>query len=60
MKDVVKIGAFAGDKKSMRSTSFACTILAITFAIPLATLVKAIYVAWPRQSDAAFDDHTVL
>jgi arylsulfatase len=37
MKDVVEIGAFAGDKKSMRSTSFACTILAITFAIPLAT-----------------------
>ena len=37
MKDVVKIGAFAGDKKSMRSTSFVCTILAITFAIPLVT-----------------------
>ncbi len=32
----------------------------VFFAIPLATLVKAIYVAWPRQSDAAFDDHTVL
>ena len=32
----------------------------VFFAIPLATLVKAIYVAWPRQSDAAFDDHPVL
>ena len=32
----------------------------VFFAIPLATLVKAIYVAWPRQSGAAFDDQTAL
>ncbi|MFP6797390.1 MAG: AI-2E family transporter [Pseudomonadales bacterium] len=32
----------------------------VFFAIPLATLVKAIYVAWPRQGELGVEDDAVL
>ena len=32
----------------------------VFFAIPLATLVKAIYVAWPRAAAVGSDDDTIL